>query len=132
MRCELQELAKNLGIDINRFENVLVKKEIDNHNPALIRNANRCIKCGRCIDVCKEVQGMHVLEIIGRGHEMEIAPAFGKYLSDESCTFCGQCANVCPVGAIIEKDNTNTVWEKLYDPNYHVMVQVAQIGRAHV
>ena len=132
MSCELQELAKNLGIDINRFENVLVKKEIDDHNPSLVRNANRCIKCGRCVDVCKEVQRMHVLEIIGRGHEMEITPAFGKYLSDESCTFCGQCANVCPVGAIMEKDNTNIVWEKLHDPKYHVMVQVAPAVRVSI
>ena len=63
---------------------------------------------------------------------MDISPAFGKYLSDESCTFCGQCANVCPVGAIIEKDNTDLVWEKLHDPNYHVMVQIAPAVRVAV
>ena len=132
MSCELQSLAKNLGININRFENVLEKKELDDHNPSLVRNANRCIKCGRCVDVCKDVQAMHVLESMGRGHEMEIKPAFGRYLSDEFCTFCGQCANVCPVGAIIEKDNTDIVWEKLYDSNYHVMVQIAPAVRVSI
>jgi NADH-quinone oxidoreductase subunit G/NADP-reducing hydrogenase subunit HndD len=132
MRCELQSLANNLGIDINRFENVLERKEIDNHNPSLIRNSNRCIKCGRCVDVCKTVQGMHVLDSMGRGHDMEITPAFGKYLNDEFCTFCGQCANVCPVGAIIEKDNTDQVWEKLHDPNVHVMVQIAPAVRVSI
>ena len=132
MRCELQSLANNLGIDVNRFENVLERKEIDDHNPSLVRNANRCIKCGRCVDVCKTVQGMHVLDSMGRGHDMEITPAFGKYLSDESCTFCGQCANVCPVGAIIEKDNTDIVWEKLHDPNIYVMVQIAPAVRVSI
>jgi NADH-quinone oxidoreductase subunit G/NADP-reducing hydrogenase subunit HndD len=132
MRCELQSLANILGIDVNRFENVLEKKELDDHNPSIVRNANRCIKCGRCVDVCKTVQGMHVLDSMGRGHDMEISPAFGKYLSDESCTFCGQCANVCPVGAIMEKDNTDVVWEKLHDPNVHVMVQIAPAVRVSI
>ena len=132
MSCELQQLSNNLGIDINRFENVLKRVEIDDHNPSIVRNANRCIKCGRCVDVCKTVQGMHVLDSMGRGHDMEIKPAFGRYLSDEFCTYCGQCANVCPVGAIIEKDNTDAVWEKLHDPNYHVMVQIAPAVRTAI
>ena len=75
---------------------------------------------------------MHVLNSMGRGHEMEITPAFGKYLSDEDCTFCGQCANVCPVGAIIEKDNTDIVWGKLHDPNITVMVQIAPAVRVSI
>ena len=132
MRCELQSLSNNLGIDVNRFENVLEKVEIDDNNPSLVRNANRCIKCGRCVDVCKNVQTMHVLDTMGRGHDMEVTPAFGRYLSDEFCTFCGQCANVCPVGAIIEKDNTDEVWEKLNDPSVHVMVQIAPAVRVSV
>ena len=132
MRCELQALSNNLGIDTNRFESVLANKEIDNNNPSLVRNANRCIKCGRCIDVCKNVQSMHVLDNMGRGHDMEITPAFGRFLSDEFCTFCGQCANVCPVGAIIEKDNTDIVWNKLHDPSKHVMVQIAPAVRVSI
>jgi NADH-quinone oxidoreductase subunit G/NADP-reducing hydrogenase subunit HndD len=132
MKCELQSLAKNLGIDINRFENVLKMQPLDDHNPSITRNANRCIKCGRCVDVCKEVQGIHVLERIGRGHDMDITPKFGKYLSDEFCTFCGQCANVCPVGAIMEKDNTDLVWEKLHDNDVHVMLQIAPAVRVSI
>jgi len=132
MNCELQSLSKTLGIDSNRFEHRLEPKEIDDHNPSLVRNSNRCIKCGRCIDVCKEVQGMHVLDSMGRGHDMEITPAYGRYLSDDFCTFCGQCANVCPVGAITEKDNTDIVWEKLDDPDIHVVVQVAPAVRVSI
>jgi NADH-quinone oxidoreductase subunit G/NADP-reducing hydrogenase subunit HndD len=132
MSCELQALANKLGIDVNRFENVLEPIEIDDHNPSLVRNANRCIKCGRCVDVCKTVQSMHVLDSMGRGHDMEIKPAFGRYLNDAFCTFCGQCANVCPVGAIVEKDNTDKVWEKLHDPSVYVMVQIAPAVRVSV
>jgi NADH-quinone oxidoreductase subunit G/NADP-reducing hydrogenase subunit HndD len=132
MNCELQRLAKNIGIDKNRFELVLECRPLDDHNPSLIRNPNRCIKCGRCVDVCNDVQGMHVLERMGRSHDMDITPPFGRYLTSEFCTFCGQCANVCPVGAIIEKDNTDLVWEKLHDPTKHVMVQVAPAVRVSI
>ncbi len=129
LNCELQTLANQLGIDKNRFPTVLKVQPIDDNNPVLIRNINRCIKCGRCIDVCKNVQAMSVLDIMGRGQDIEITPAYGKYLSDEFCTFCGQCASVCPVGAIIEKDETDTVWEALNNPNLHVIVQVAPAVR---
>ncbi|QMS85492.1 NADH-dependent [FeFe] hydrogenase, group A6 [Candidatus Xianfuyuplasma coldseepsis] len=132
MNCELQQLSKNLGIDTSRFDNVLEYKDIDDQNPSIVRNPNRCIKCGRCVDVCQHVQGMHVLERMGRGHDMDISPAFGLPLNDQSCSFCGQCANVCPVGAIIEKDNTNLVWEKLHDPTKHVMVQIAPAVRVSI
>jgi NADH-quinone oxidoreductase subunit G/NADP-reducing hydrogenase subunit HndD len=132
LNCELQNLAKNLGIDLNRFPSVLKRKPLDILNPSLVRNNNRCIKCGRCVDVCKNVQSMHVLETMHRGHEMHIGPAFDAPLDDQICTFCGQCANVCPVGAIMEKDNTDIVWEKLHDPSVYVMVQIAPAVRVAI
>ncbi|MDC7244102.1 MAG: NADH-dependent [FeFe] hydrogenase, group A6 [Sphaerochaetaceae bacterium] len=129
LNCELQTLANKLGIDKNRFPTVLEIKPIDDNNPVLVRNINRCIKCGRCIDVCKNVQAMGVLDVMGRGKDIEITPAFGKYLSDDFCVFCGQCASVCPVGAIIERDDTDKVWEALNNPHRHVIVQVAPAVR---
>ncbi|MGS0972123.1 MAG: NADH-dependent [FeFe] hydrogenase, group A6 [Candidatus Izemoplasmataceae bacterium] len=132
LNCELQSLAKNLGIDINRFPSVLERKPLDLLNPSLVRNSNRCIKCGRCVDVCKNVQAMHVLETMHRGHELTVGPAFDEPLNDQTCTFCGQCANVCPVGAIMEKDNTDVVWEKLHDPSVYVMVQIAPAVRVAI
>ena len=132
LNCELQSLANKLGIDKNRFEPVLEMKPIDDYNSSLVRNPNRCIKCGRCIDMCKTIQGVNVIEYMNRGHEMIIAPAYGRYLSDEFCTFCGQCSSVCPVGAITEKDDTDEVWKVLHDPDKHVIVQVAPAVRVSI
>lgn len=123
--CELQTLADNLGIDANRFESVLKSKDIDTSSHSLIRNPNRCIKCGRCIDVCKSIQGIGVLDIIGRSQDSVIAPAYGKTLNEVFCTYCGQCSSVCPVGAIMEKDDTDQVWSVLDQAKKHVIVQVA-------
>ncbi|MCF7925528.1 MAG: [FeFe] hydrogenase, group A [Candidatus Izimaplasma sp.] len=132
MRCELQTLSKNLGIDINRFEPTYKDLPIDDNNPSLVRNMNRCIKCGRCVDVCKTVQGVHVLERMGRSNEMMIAPAFNQSLNNLICTYCGQCANVCPVGAIMEKDDTDLVWENLHNPKKRTLVQVAPAVRVAI
>lgn len=132
MRCELQSLARNLGIDMHRFDTAYDQLPIDDHNPSLVRNMNRCIKCGRCVDVCKSVQGINVLERMGRSKEMTIGPAFKQDLNDLICTFCGQCANVCPVGAIMEKDDTDTVWEKLHDPSVETIIQVAPAVRISI
>ena len=132
LTCELQQLAKQVGIDSNRFESVLEVRPLDTHNPAIMRNPNRCIKCGRCVDVCTNIQSINVLERMGRSHDMDIAPAFDRELDSSFCTFCGQCANVCPVGAITEHDATDLVWDKLCDPNIHVMVQIAPAVRVSI
>ncbi len=129
LQCELQRLASNLGIQENRFGSVWEKKEIDDHNPSVVRNPNRCVKCGRCIEVCKEVQGINVIDYMNRSHETSVEPTYGRYLSFEDCTFCGQCSSVCPVAAITEKDETDKVWEVLHDEKKHVIVQVAPAVR---
>lgn len=129
MECELQSLANKLGIDQNRFESVLHVKDVDDHNPSLVRNPNRCIKCGRCIDICKNIQGVNVLELMGRSHDAVITPAYGRSLEDSFCTFCGQCASVCPVGAIMEHDDTDKVWKILHEKEKTVVVQVAPAVR---
>jgi len=129
LQCELQTLANKLGIDENRFESVLSVKPIDDNNPSLVRNPNRCIKCGRCVDVCKNVQGINILESMNRSYDLHIAPAFDKHLSAQTCTFCGQCSSVCPVGSITEKDDTDKVWKALHDEGKHVIVQIAPAVR---
>jgi NADP-reducing hydrogenase subunit HndD len=129
MKCELQKLANTLGVDENRFDNILVTKPIDDQNPSIVRNPNRCIKCGRCIDVCKNVQGVSVLDTMGRGHDADIVPAYHDLLHLTDCTYCGQCSSVCPVGAITEKDHTSRVWHALHDETKHLIVQAAPAVR---
>ncbi len=123
--CELQNLSDHLGIVHNRFETIYEKKPNDTSSPSLIRNHSRCIKCGRCIDACKTIQDISVLEFSGRSHEVEVGPAYHKDLADVFCTYCGQCSTVCPVGAIMEKSDVEKVWQAIDDSSKHVVVQVA-------
>ena len=94
LNCELQTLSNQLGIDENRFEYMLKPEPKDTFNPSLTRDANLCIKCGRCIDICKEVQDLTVLENFGRSSTVRVVPKYGKYFSDDDCTLCGQCSAV--------------------------------------
>ncbi len=127
--CELQRIAAALGIRETRFENIMREEPKDESSPSLVRNQNKCIKCGRCIQVCANVQGLSILDYMGRGNTSEVKPAYGKYLSDVACVACGQCSTVCPVAAITEKEDIERVWEAINDPEKHVIVQTAPAVR---
>ena len=128
-QCSLQEIAANVGVRENRFENVLIKQEIDTSSLAIIRNPNKCIRCGRCIQMCRDVQGLAILDYIGRGNQVEVKPAYGMYLNNVACVACGQCSVVCPVAAITEKEDIEQVWEAINNPNKTVVVQTAPAVR---
>ncbi len=130
--CELQKIAAEIGIRENMFDNIMVLQEKDESSPSIVRNQNKCIKCGRCIQVCASVQGLSILDYTGRGHTSEVKPAYGKYLGDVRCAACGQCTTVCPVAAITEKEDIERVWEALSDPSKHVVVQTAPAVRVTI
>ncbi|MFO7611961.1 MAG: NADH-dependent [FeFe] hydrogenase, group A6 [Clostridia bacterium] len=130
--CGLQEIAANLGVRESRFENILVRQEIDTSSPSIERNQNKCIKCGRCIQMCSKVQGLAILDYIGRSGDVEVKPAFGWYLGDVACVACGQCSVVCPVAAITEKEDIERVWEAINDPDKTVVVQTAPAVRVSI
>jgi iron-only hydrogenase group A len=127
--CSMQAIAADLGIRETRFENVMIKQEIDESSAAIVRNQNKCIKCGRCIQVCASVQGLNILDYTGRSDYCEVKPAFGKYLNDVACVACGQCSAICPVAAITEKEDIEKVWKAISDPNKYVVVQTAPAVR---
>ena len=128
--CELQEIARELSISDIRYQGEKTKKKIDDSTPALSRDSGKCIKCGRCVTVCNEIQTVGSLYQQYRGFHALVGPAFNRNLSDVVCVQCGQCAAICPVGAIIEKSNVDDVWDALDNPDKYVIVQTAPAIRA--
>lgn len=128
--CELQDLAKQLGIKDIPFKGAMSIFPDDLSSPAIERFPDKCILCRRCESVCNEVQGVGILGATERGFESIIAPPFNRSLAEVNCTYCGQCVNVCPVGALREKDHTQKVWDAISDPDKHVVVQTAPATRA--
>ena len=128
--CELQTVARELGIREITYAGAKSRRFTDFSTPALVRDTGKCISCRRCVTVCSQTQGVAAIFPQGRGFNSVIGPAFASELADVVCVQCGQCSAVCPVGAISERDNTDLVWAALDDPKKHVVVQTAPAIRA--
>lgn len=128
--CELQELARRFGVEVPKWSGEVLAIETDTTTPALTRDSGKCVKCRRCVTACGEVQGIGALAPQGRGYTTVIGPAFGGTLDTVTCVQCGQCAAVCPTGAIVETSHIPQVWEALDNPELHVVVQTAPAIRA--
>jgi NADH-quinone oxidoreductase subunit G len=127
--CELQTLAAESGIRELPFKQETNSFPIDDSNPAIVLNPEKCIRCGRCVKVCQDVQNVWAIEFLGRGIDGKIASAADAPLGESPCIKCGQCAAHCPVGAIYERDDTVKVWAALQNPNCHPVVQIAPAVR---
>lgn len=128
--CELQAIAKKLGIKDIRFQGENTVFPVDSSTPSIERIPDKCILCRRCVAACSEVQNVGILGLNDRGFKSIVAPAFDRQLSDVNCVLCGQCVNACPVGALREKDDTDKVWAAINDPDKYVIVQTAPAIRA--
>ncbi len=127
--CELQAIAADFGIRDIPFPKEVIHRDVDNSTPSIVLNSDKCIKCGRCAEVCQEMQNVWALEFIGRGEKTVMAPAAGVKLAESPCIKCGQCSAHCPVGAIYENDETAKVWAALRDPEKVCLVQIAPAVR---
>ena len=127
--CELQTLAAEFGIRELPFRHISNDLPIDDSNPAIVLNPEKCIRCGRCVKVCQDVQNVWAIEFLGRGIKGRIASAADAPLGESPCIKCGQCAAHCPVGAIYERDDTVKVWSALQNPEVHPVVQIAPAVR---
>ena len=132
--CELQTLSTDFGIEEIRFmpRKPEELKAIDLAGVSIVRNANKCVLCRRCVAVCKNVQTVSVIDTNERGILTQVSPAFDMALSDTACVNCGQCIAVCPVAALTEKDDTQKVWDAINDPEKYVIVQTAPAVRVAI
>ncbi|MBN1656103.1 MAG: iron hydrogenase small subunit [Deltaproteobacteria bacterium] len=124
-KCELQSLAAELGVRHRRFYGTYTKKPLDISGLSLQRDPEKCILCGRCVRVCEEVQTVSAIDFIKRGSKTFIGTAFDQGLNVSSCINCGQCAVVCPTGAIVERSYVDQVMAALADRSKYVVVQHA-------
>ena len=101
--CTLQDYCYRYGIEHSTFTGDKRELPIESDNPMIERDMNKCILCGKCVQVCGEVQVTGAIDFTGRGFDSQIAASFDKPLDTDFCRFCGQCADICPVGAITNK-----------------------------
>lgn len=129
--CDLQRYAEEY--DVRSIKYPSMKKEdmleIDDSNPSIVRDPNKCILCGACVRACNEFQGHAVLGFANRGSKTVVQPMNGRKLSEVDCVYCGQCQSVCPTGALTIKSDVEKVWDLINDSEKKVVVQVAPAVR---
>lgn len=130
--CELQDIAANFGIREVPFEHVVPDLPKDESTPSIVLDPRKCIKCGRCVLVCQQLQDVWALEFLDRGDQTQMMPAAGVLLNESPCIKCGQCSAHCPVGAIYERDDTKKLLNAIRDPEMHVAVQIAPAVRVAI
>jgi NADH-quinone oxidoreductase subunit G/NADP-reducing hydrogenase subunit HndD len=124
-RCELQSACREYSIDEIRYEGEKRHHDVDSSSVAITRHPDFCILCGKCVRVCREVQGVYALDFVKRGFSTTVLPAFNRDLIDTVCVLCGQCLIKCPVAAIRDRSYIKEVSAALEDPNTIVTVQIA-------
>lgn len=127
--CTLQQVANDLNIiDLpykERFEEIPWDKEFP-----LIRDARKCVKCMRCIQVCDKIQTLKVWDVAGTGSRTTVNVSGNRDITEANCALCGQCITHCPVAALRERDETEKVWDAIADEKKIVVAQIAPAVRA--
>lgn len=127
--CTLQKVAGDMGILTVPFPKECEEYQWDDSFP-IIRDASKCIKCMRCVNICEKVQGLGVWEVINTGYRTTIHIKDNLPIREAGCAACGQCVTHCPVGALTVRKDGNAVYEALDDPKITTVVQIAPAVRA--
>ena len=131
--CELFKIADELEIDYDAYPELSKEENIeDDSSPCFTRNNDICIHCGKCVEVCSEMQNVNAIGLINRGKDIESGCPFGMKINDTKCINCGQCVLHCPTGALKEKIQVDTAWDYINNRSLHVVVQTAPSVRVAI
>jgi NADP-reducing hydrogenase subunit HndD len=130
-KCELQALANEFAFGDTIFLDLVEDHHysIDRSSPSFIKDDSKCIRCQRCVRTCSQLQHISAIAVSNKGAHMKVSSFHDRPMSHVVCTNCGQCVNRCPTGALVEKTYIDQVWDAIYDPEKHVVVQTAPAVR---
>ncbi|MDR3495457.1 MAG: [FeFe] hydrogenase, group A [Ancalomicrobiaceae bacterium] len=125
--CELQDLAQYVGLKENRFYDPerVAARIVDTSSPAMVRDMSKCVRCQRCVTVCRNFQSVDALVMVGTGFDTAVGLKYGLDQKTSACVTCGQCVLVCPTGALGEKDETDRALDYIFDPELITVLQFA-------
>ena len=129
--CELQTLANEFAFGDHIFLDLIENRKyiIDRSSPSFTKDDSKCIRCQRCVRTCAELQYISAIAVANKGAHQKISSFHDRPMSNVVCTNCGQCVNRCPTGALVEKTYIDMVWDAIYSPDRHVVVQTAPAVR---
>ena len=133
--CELRKLSADFGIREFGFNSIVksrLEMPVDDSTKSIVLDPRKCIPCGRCVEVCQNVQNVHALSMLQRGINSHVSPAAEAKLGDSPCIKCGQCTAHCPTGALTERDDSQAVWNMLQDEDKYCVVQIAPAVRVAI